>query len=118
MAYAHFESSGALAPFSSARVFAPGNTPVVGRLAIPGGNPYASDSSAPIRSFALRFDLPDGEQWRTGMNAMPVFPVQNAKAFYDLQVATHPDPATGKPDPQKAGAFFGSHPEAGPFLAW
>lgn len=114
----HFESSGALAKYSTAELFAPGNTPVVGRLAIPGGNPFAPDSSAPIRSFALRFDLPDGQQWRTGMNAMPVFPVANAQAFYDLQVATHPDPATGKPDPEKAKAFFMSHPETGPFLGW
>ena len=114
-----FESSGALSPYSAAQLFSPGtSTPVVGRLAIPGGNPYAGDSSAPIRSFALRFDMADGEQWRTGMNAMPVFPVTTAKSFYDLQVATHPDAATGKPDPQKAGAFFSAHPEAGPFLAW
>lgn len=113
-----FESNGALVPYSTAALFAPGNTPVVGRLAIPGGNPYAADSSVPIRSFALRFDLADGEQWRTGMNAMPVFPVSNARDFYDLQVATAPDPATGKPDPKKAKAFFASHPETAAFLGW
>jgi catalase len=114
-----FESNGALQGDSRAALFAPGvSTPVVGRLALPGGNPYAADSSVPIRSFALRFDLADGEQWRTGMNAMPVFPVSTPKAFYDLQVATGPDPKTGKPDPAKAGAFFAAHPEAGPFLGW
>lgn len=114
----YFEGNGALQSFSSSAVFAKERTPVVGRLAIPGGNPYAADSSAPIRSFALRFDLADGEQWRTGMNAMPVFPVSTPQAFYDLQVATHPDPKTGKPDPAKAGAFFGAHPETGAFLGW
>lgn len=113
-----FESNGALAAYSTAPLFAPGDTPVVGRLAIPGGNPYAADSSVPIRSFALRFDLADGEQWRTGMNAMPVFPVSTAQAFYDLQLATHPDPATGKPDPDKPKAFFAAHPETAAFLAW
>ena len=114
----YFESNGALAGDSSAALFAPGRTPVVGRLALPGGNPYAADSSVPIRSFALRFDLADGEQWRTGMNAMPVFPVGTPQAFYDLTVATSPVPGTGKPDPAKAGAFFGAHPETKPFLAW
>lgn len=114
----HFEGSGALESYSRSPVFTKISTPVVGRLAIPGGNPSAPDSSAPIRSFALRFDLADGEQWRTGMNAMPVFPVSTPQAFYDLQVATHPDPKTGKPDPAKAGAFFGSHPETGAFLGW
>ncbi|QWT21751.1 catalase family peroxidase [Bacillus sp. NP157] len=113
-----FESNGQLAPFSTAKLFAPGRTPIVGRLALPGGNPYAADSSVPIRSFALRFDMADGEQWRTGMNAMPVFPVATPKDFYDLNVATAPDPSTGKPNPDKAKAFFGAHPETHAFLGW
>ncbi|HVI55760.1 MAG TPA: catalase family peroxidase [Luteibacter sp.] len=114
----YFEANGALAKYSSSPLFASGRTPVVGRLAIPGGNPYAPDSSIPIRSFALRFDLADGEQWRTGMNAMPVFPVSTPQAFYDLTRATAPDPATGKPNPDKAKAFFMAHPETGAFLGW
>ncbi|MBB3227958.1 catalase [Luteibacter sp. Sphag1AF] len=114
-----FEASGDAATLSRAGLFAHGvQTPVLGRLAIPGGNPYAADSSVPIRSFALRFTEANGQQWRTGMNAMPVFPVTTPKAFYDLQVATAPDPATGKPDPAKAGAFFGAHPETHAFLGW
>jgi len=114
----YFESSGAASAYSKASVFAPGRTPVIGRFALPGGNPYAPDSSVPIRSFALRFTLPHGEQWRTGMNSMPVFPVATPQAFYDQLVATQPDPATGKPDPKRVGAFFAAHPETGPFLAW
>lgn len=114
----YFESSGALAPYSSSPVFGPGRTPFVGRFAVPGGNPYAPDSSVPIRSFALRFDLANGEQWRTGMNAMPVFPVSTPEAFYEQQMASRPDPATGKPDPERMKAFFASHPETTAFLAW
>lgn len=114
----HFESSGAARSISTAEVFVPGNTPVVGRLALPGGNPYAPDSSVPIRSFALQFVSANGEQWRTGMNSMPVFPLRTPQAFYDQQLAARPDPKTGKPDPQRMKAFFGAHPEAGAFLAW
>ena len=114
----YFDSNGAAAQFSTAEVLASGHTPVVGRFAVPGGNPYAPDSSVPIRSMALRFTEANGQQWRTGMNAMPVFPVATPKAFYDLTVATGPDPATGKPDPARAKAFFMSHPETGPFLGW
>lgn len=114
----HFDASGALAAYSSSPLFGSGRTPVVGRFAVPGGNPYAPDSSVPIRSFALRFDLADGEQWRTGMNAMPVFPVSTPEAFYEQQVASRPDPATGKPDPQRMKAFFAAHPETAAFLAW
>jgi catalase len=62
----YFDSNGAAQAYSKAQVFAAGRTPVVGRLAIPGGNPYAPDSTAPIRSMALRFTQPNGQQWRTG----------------------------------------------------
>jgi catalase len=114
----YFEGSGKASAYSIASVFAPGRTPVIGRFAVPGGNPYAPDSSVPIRSLALRFDLPDGQQWRTGMNSMPVFPVATPDAFYAQMVANERDPATGKPDPAKLAAFFDAHPETGPFRAW
>ncbi|MGH8145074.1 MAG: catalase family peroxidase [Rhodanobacteraceae bacterium] len=115
----YFQSSGQAAPYSVAQVFAAGQrTPVVGRFAIPGSNPYAPDSSVPIRSMALRFALANGQQWRTGMNAMPVFPVSTPQAFYDLLKAKQPDPATGKPDPKKLAAFFAAHPETAAFRAW
>jgi catalase len=114
----YFDSNGQAQMFSVAQVFAPGRTPVVGRFAIPGGNPYAPDSSVPIRSMALRFSLANGQQWRTGMNDMPVFPVSTPQAFFEQLQAQQPDPATGKPDPAKIGAFFAAHPETAAFLAW
>ncbi|CAM2151800.1 Catalase-related peroxidase [Pararobbsia alpina] len=114
----YFESNGALAAYSTAEVFGAGRTNLVGRLAIPGGNPYAPDSSAPVRSFALRLTQSDGQQWRTGMNNIPVFPVATPKSFYEQLVATRPDPTTHKPDPDKVKAFFASHPETNAFRAW
>ena len=113
-----FEGNGAAGAYSTAAVFARGRTPVVGRFALPGGNPYAADGSVPIRSMALRFNLPDGGQWRTGMNAMPVFPVSTPQAFYAQARAARPDPATGKPDPARLAAFFAAHPETAAFRAW
>jgi catalase len=59
---------------------------------------------------ALLFQLPNGEEWRTGMNNIPVFPVRNAQEFHDQMLASAPDPATGKPDPAKFKAFAESHP--------
>jgi catalase len=114
----YFDSNGQAQTYSAAQVFAPGRTPIVGRFAVPGGNPYAPDSSVPIRSMALRFALANGQQWRTGMNSMPVFPVATPEAFYEQTVAQQPDPATGKPDPTKLKAFFAAHPETAAFLAW
>lgn len=114
----YFDSNGQAQPYSMAEVFAPGRTPVVGRFAVPGGNPYAPDSSVPIRSMALRFTQANGQQWRTGMNSMPVFPVATPEAFFALLQAQQPDPSTGKPNPAKLGAFFGAHPETAAFGAW
>ena len=114
----YFEGNGNATAFSTAPVFGVGRTPVVGRFAIPGGNPYAPDSSVPIRSMALRFNLANGQQWRTGMNSMPVFPVATPKAFQAQMDANRKDPATGKPDPAKLAAFFAAHPETAPFRAW
>jgi len=113
-----FDSNGAAQAYSVAQVFKPGRTPVEGRFAIPGGNPYAADSSVPIRSMALRFALANGQQWRTGMNSMPVFAVGTPEAFFAQLQATQPTAATGKPDPVKVAAFFAAHPETGPFRAW
>lgn len=114
----YFDSNGDGADLSRAAVFAPGRTPVTGRFAVPGGNPSAPDTSSPVRSMALLFQLHDGEQWRTGMNSTPLFVVRTPEQFYQQLVAAQPDPGTGKPDPARLKAFFGAHPETRPFMAW
>lgn len=113
-----FDSNGTAQAYSVAQVFAAGRTPVEGRFAIPGGNPYAADGGVPIRSMALRFTQANGQQWRTGMNSMPVFAVGTPEAFFAQLQATQPTAATGKPDPAKVAAFFAAHPETAPFRAW
>ena len=113
-----FESTGEASRYSKADLFKPGSTPLTGRFALPGGNPHASDDGVPIRSFALRFTQANGEQWRTGMNAMPVFPVATPQAFQEQTRANRPDPLTGKPDPARVAAFFAAHPETAAFRAW
>jgi catalase len=85
--------------------------PVIGRFALAGGNPAVADAPAVTRSLALRFMLPNGEEWRTGMNAIPVFPLSTPQAFYEQLIASTPDPATGKPNPAKLTAFLVRHPE-------
>ena len=112
-----FESSGQAAALSKAQVFGPGRVPVVGRFALAGGMPFQPDAPATVRSMALRFLPPGGEEWRTGMNNIPVFPVNSARDFYDQLLASSPDPRTGKPDPAKMKAFLAAHPEAARALA-
>lgn len=108
----YFESNGKGAAYSRAVVFQPGQVPVLGRFALAGGQPYQADAAGTVRSLALLFQLPDGEEWRTGMNNIPVFPVRTAQGFYDQLHASVPDPKTGKPDPEKMKAFLAAHPEA------
>jgi len=112
-----FESNGRAAELSRALVFRPARTPVVGRFSLAGGNPHAVDSPETVRALAIRFSLPDGEEWRTGMISLPVFPVRTPEAFRDQLVAMNADPQTGKPDPAKVQAFLAAHPESARALA-
>jgi catalase len=106
-----FDSNGAGARYSKAEVFNPGRVPVFGRFALAGGMPMMPDGPAAVRSMALDFALPDGESWRTGMNDIPVFPVKDARGFYEQLLAMRRDPATGKPDPKAMSAFLTAQPE-------
>jgi catalase len=112
-----FESSGEAAASSKAAIFEPGRVPVVGRFALAGGMPFQADMAQTVRSMALRFSPAKGGEWRTGMNNIPVFPVNSAAAFHDQLTAAKPDPATGKPDPAAMKAFLSQHPESAQALA-
>lgn len=106
----YFESNGQGTRLSKAEVFKPGRVPVIGRFSFGGGDPNVADAPTAVRGFGLLFRLADGEEWRTAMINLPVFPFQTPQAFYDNLVASQPDPKTGKPDPQKMAAFAASHP--------
>jgi catalase len=106
-----FESNGNGVRLSKALVFRPGRVPVVGRFALAGGHPDMADGPTAVRSMALSFRPLDGEEWRTGMNDIPVFVVKDAEGFYEQLLASQPDPTTGRPDPAKMKAFAAAHPE-------
>ena len=106
-----FDSNGNAAEWSRAAVFAPGRVPLIGRFALAGGMPAQEDRPATVRSMALRFLPSGGQEWRTGMNNIPVFPVNSAQGFYEQLLASQPDPATGKPNPAAMQEFLLRHPE-------
>jgi catalase len=114
----YFESNGSGATLSRASVFERGRTPVIGRFSAPGGNPAEDDADAPVRSFALRFSMQNGEQWRTAMNSVPIFSVGTPEALYEQLMALRPDAGTGRPDPAKLNAFLAKHPETRRFREW
>lgn len=96
---------------SSASAFSGARIPVVARFSVGGGSPKASDKGRSVRGLALQFQLPGGEQWQMANVSAPVFFVAKPEQFAPfLQVRT-PDPATGKPDPDKLKAFNEANPE-------
>ena len=98
-----FDSNGAGQVLSRAVVFRPGQVPVIGRFALASGKPDAPDWPMTVRSMALSFRPAGGQEWRTGMNDIPVFPVRDAKGFYDQLQAGG--------DPARVTAFLAAHPE-------
>ena len=106
-----FVSSGVGAAICKAAVFQPGTVPLVGRFSLGGGLPDQADKPDTIRGLGLLFQPPNGQQWRTAMVNVPVFPDSTPRGFYERMLAFKPLPGTGKPDPQKTAAFLDRHPE-------
>jgi catalase len=113
-----FEANGAGARLSVAPMFATGRYPVIGRFAIGVGDPMAPDVTGRVRSMAIDVVAPDGQEWRSGMNNMPVFAASTPRDFYELTRASDTVPPTGKPDPRAMQRFVAAHPEIMPFLQW
>ena len=106
-----FASNGAGAAVCRAAVFEPRTIPLIGRFSLSGGIPDQADRTDTVRGLALAFLLPSGQQWRTAMINLPVFPDNTPQGFYERLLAAKPLPATGQPDPQKMAAFLARHPE-------
>lgn len=113
----YFDSNGNGRELSSAHVFQAGRTPVQGRFSLAGGNAHAADAAATARGLGLAFAFPGGEQWRTAMLNLPVFPDNSPQGFYDRLIASKPLADTGKPDPQAMATFLDGHPETVKALA-
>jgi catalase len=107
-----FDSNGNGKELSTAAVFAPGRTPVLGRFSAAGGNPHTADSPAMGRGFGLAFGFPGSQQWRTAMLNLPIFPDDSPQSMYDRLAATAVVPDTGKPDPAAMTRFYATHPAA------
>ena len=99
------------AVYSRSALFSGKPVPVIARFSLAGGNPKAPDTAKSARGMALEFKLPDGSLQHMTMLNTPVFGAAQPQTFLDLIIAMKPDPATGKPDPEKIKAFKASHPD-------
>jgi catalase len=99
------------ARYSRSALFSGKPVPVIARFSLAGGNPKAPDTAKSGRGLALQFKLPGGKLHQMAMLNTPMFGAANPQTFLDLMQALKPDPATGKPDPEKMKAFKASHPD-------
>jgi catalase len=105
-----FASNAAGAEICRAAVFQHGDIPLIGRFSLSGGLPDQPDKPDTVRGLGLLFQV-DGQQWRTAMVNIPVFPDSTPQAFYERMLLSKPLSDTGKADPQKMAAFLNRHPE-------
>lgn len=106
-----FVGSKDAAQYTRSALFSGQAVPVVARFSLAGGNPKLPDTAKNPRGLGLEFKLPGGKLHHMTMLNTPVFGAASPKTLFDLTVAMRPDPATGKPDPEKMKAFKASHPD-------
>lgn len=107
-----FDGNGNGAELSSARVFQPGEYPVVGRFNVAGSDPKIPDPMAQVRGFSARISTPDGQEWRIAAIDAPVFAAPTPQDFYAfLSASASKDPAAFK-------RYSSAHPEILTFIAW
>lgn len=110
-ALGEFVGSPEAAAYSRSALFSGKPIPVVARFSLSGGNPKAPDTAKSARGMALEFKLPDSSLQHMTMLNTPIFGAKHPQTFLDMMVAMKPDPATGKPDPEKIKAFKATHPD-------
>ncbi len=106
-----FVGSKEAAMISRSELFSGKPVATIGRFSLAGGNPNAPDTANSPRGMALEFTLADGTLQHMAMINTPVFGAATPRTFFDALMARMPDPATGKPDPEKIKAFKESHPD-------
>lgn len=103
---------------SASALFSGKDVPVIARFSVAGPSPDVPDTARAPHGLGLQFKLPKDELQQTTMLNVPIFPVSTVQGFYDSLLINLPDPATGKPDPEKAKAFGAAHPEAKGFMEY
>ncbi len=86
-------------------------TPVTARFSGDSGDPNQKPSN--VAGMAVRFYLPDDTITDLVTITLPAFPARNPDEFIEFLGARAPDPATGKPDLARLGAFLAAHPHIG-----
>lgn len=110
-AIGEFVGSTEAAAYTRSALFSGKPLPVIARFSLSGGNPKAPDTARSVRGMALQFKLPGGKLHQMALLNTPIFGAASPQTFFDLMLALKPDPATGKPDPEKIKTFKAGHPD-------
>ncbi len=78
------------------------------------GDPTRPDTARDGRGMAVKLYLPEGGTTDIVALSVPVFFARTPDDFLAFSHARVPDPATGKPDLARVGAYLEQHPEALP----
>ena len=104
--------------YSRSAIFSGAEVPVVVRFSIGGGDPDTADAGKGPRGIGIEFRLADGAKQHMTMINAPVFFTNMPSGFLDNLLASKPDPATGKPDPEALKQFAATHPDSAGFSAF
>jgi catalase len=106
-----FVPSSSAAELCIAPHFQEATVPVTVRFSSGSGKPTRADGARDERGMAVKFHLPDGGSTDIVSLTLPVFFVKTPEDFLEFLETQRPDPATGKPDLDRVGAFINEHPE-------
>ena len=104
--------------FSTSRLFNSGALPLTARFSIAGGNPNVSDKAPAARGLSLDVALTDGQHLALVMISTPTFFAATRDSFIAFLDARRPDPATGKPDPERVARSNAAHPDSEAQRRW
>lgn len=104
------------AKLSRAAHFAGAPVPATVRFSNGSGDLRVHDGQPNVRGMSVKFHLPDGSATDIVSITVNGFVVSTAEEFFEFVKAQAPDPATGKPSPERMGAFLSTHPATQGFL--
>jgi catalase len=107
-----FDANGSGSQLSKAKVFERGQSTVVGRFNLAGGDPGMPDTMGPLRGLGIRINSADGQEWRSAMIDAPVFAAPTPQAFFEFLKAS------ASKDPSAFKQYAAAHPEILTFIAW
>ncbi|MFO0154790.1 MAG: catalase family peroxidase [Alphaproteobacteria bacterium] len=109
----HFVATAEGTRLSVAPIFSGQRNTALIRFGVAGANPNASDTARGTRSLSIRFEAPSGDLFEMANISAPVFGSPTPQALVDGLLARANDPATGRPNPERAAAFVAANPSVG-----